>query len=199
LKYFITLGIPDKLLLFLQMVSDGFDDLGKVWDEPMIIVSQSEKTADLMHSHWRLPIQHIPYLARIHGYSLWRYHVTQEWHFAQPELTLAVLDIELIIAQSLKHNAEVPLMLFLALRENQDVINEDRDKLVQLCHEYGVHQVHEVSGGVGQPEWHHKILIKTVLSGESSLRNVFLMDPELMITWSKINLWEHLCSNQLIE
>jgi hypothetical protein len=70
LKYFITLGIPDKLLLFLQKVGDGFDDLGKVWDEPMIIVSQSEKTADLMHSPWRLPIQHIPYLARIHGYSL---------------------------------------------------------------------------------------------------------------------------------
>jgi hypothetical protein len=57
-----------------------------------------------------------------------------------------------MITQSLKHNAEMPLMLFLALRENQDVINEDHDKHVQLRHEYGVHQVHELSWGVGQSE-----------------------------------------------
>jgi hypothetical protein len=62
--------------------------------------------------------------------------VTQEWNFTQPELTLAVLGIELMITQSLKHNAEMPFMLFLALREDQDVVNEDHDKLVQLCHEY---------------------------------------------------------------
>jgi hypothetical protein len=57
-----------------------------------------------------------------------------------------------MITQSLKHNAEMPLMLFLALRENQDVINEGHDKHVQLRHEYGVHQVHELSWGVGQSE-----------------------------------------------
>jgi hypothetical protein len=78
--------------------------------------------------------------------------VTQEWNFVELELTLVVLRIELVITQSMKHNAEMPFMLFLALREDQDVINENHDKLVQLCHEYRVHQVHEVSGGVGQPK-----------------------------------------------
>jgi hypothetical protein len=43
-------------------------------------------------------------------------------------------------------------MLFLALRIDQDVINEDHDEIVQLCHKCRVHQVQEVSGGVGQPE-----------------------------------------------
>jgi hypothetical protein len=47
---------------------------------------------------------------------------------------------------------EMPFMLFLALKENQEVINEDHNKLVQPCHEYRVHQVHEVGGGIGQPE-----------------------------------------------
>jgi hypothetical protein len=42
--------------------------------------------------------------------------------------------------------------LFLVLRIDQYVINEDDDELVQLFHEYRVHQVHEVSGGVGQTE-----------------------------------------------
>jgi hypothetical protein len=74
--------------------------------------------------------------------------VTQEQNFTQSELTLAVLQVELMITRSLKHNAEMPFMLFLVLRKDQDVINEDHNKLVQLCHEYRVHQVHEVSGGV---------------------------------------------------
>jgi hypothetical protein len=43
--------------------------------------------------------------------------VTQEWNFAQPKLTLAVLGMELMITQSLKHNAVMPFMLFLVLFE----------------------------------------------------------------------------------
>jgi hypothetical protein len=57
-----------------------------------------------------------------------------------------------MITQSLKHNVEMFFMLFLALRKDQDVVNEDHNKLVKLSHEYRVHQVHEVSGDIGQPE-----------------------------------------------
>jgi hypothetical protein len=46
-------------------------------------------------------------------------------------------------------------MLFLVLRKDQDVINEDHNKVVKLCHQYKVRQVQEMSRGVGQPEWHH--------------------------------------------
>jgi hypothetical protein len=46
------------------------------------------------------------------------------------------------------YNAKMPFILFLVLRKDQDIINEDHDKLVQLFHEYGVHQVHEVSGAL---------------------------------------------------
>jgi hypothetical protein len=44
--------------------------------------------------------------------------------------------MELMTPQSLKHTAKMPFMLFLALRIDQDVVNEDHYKLVQLCHEY---------------------------------------------------------------
>jgi hypothetical protein len=81
--------------------------------------------------------------------------VTQEWNFAQLGLTLAKLRIELMITQSLKNNAEMLFMLFLALVVDQDVVNEDHDKLVQLFHENRVHQVHEVSGGIGQTKGRH--------------------------------------------
>jgi hypothetical protein len=79
-------------------------------------------------------------------------------------------------------------MLFLTLRKDQDVINEDHDKLVQLFHKNRVHQVHEVSGGVGQSKRHHQILVKTVLGGESSLWDIFFTDLDLMIARMKVNL-----------
>jgi hypothetical protein len=81
--------------------------------------------------------------------------MTQELNFGQPKLTLAKLCIQLMITQSLKHSAEMLFMLFLTLRKHQDVVNEDHNKLVQLFHENRVHQVHEVSRGIGQTKRHH--------------------------------------------
>jgi hypothetical protein len=196
---FITLCIPDKFLLFLQKISDGFGNLGEVWNKSTIIVSQAEKVAVLMHSPWWLPIQHLSNLARIHGYPLWKYHVTQELNFSQPELALTELHIQLMITQSLKHNAEMLFMLFLTLRKDQDVINENHDKLIQLFHENWVHQVHEVSERVGQTKRHYQILIKTVSGGENNLWDIFFMYLDLVIARIKVNLQEDLCSNQLIE
>jgi hypothetical protein len=125
--------------------------------------------------------------------------VTQELNFDQPELALTELRMQLMITQSLKHNAEMLLMLFLTFRKDQDVIYEDHNKLVELFHENRVHQVHEVSGGVGQTKRHHQILIKTISGGESSLWDIFFMDLDLMIARMKVNLQKGLCSNQLIE
>jgi hypothetical protein len=88
--------------------------------------------------------------------------MTQELNFAQPKLALAELRIELMITQSLKHNEEMFFMIFLTFRKDQDIINEYHDKLVQFFHKNRIHQVHEVSGAVGQSKGHHQILIETV-------------------------------------
>jgi hypothetical protein len=83
------LSIPDKFLLFLQKIHNGFGNLEEVQNKSAIVASQAKKALDLMHSPWQLPIQHLSNLTRIHGYSLKRYHVSQEQNFGQPELTLA--------------------------------------------------------------------------------------------------------------
>jgi hypothetical protein len=75
-------------------------------------------------------LHHALHSRQISPLSLRRYHVTQELNFGQPELTLAELRIQLMITQSLKCNAEMLFMLFLTLRKDQDVINEDHGKLV---------------------------------------------------------------------
>jgi hypothetical protein len=125
--------------------------------------------------------------------------VTQELNFAQPELALAELCIKLMITQSLKHNVKMLFMFFLTFRKDQYVVNEDHDKLVQFFHENHVHQVPEVSGGIGQPKGHHQILIETISGGESGLCYIFITDLNLMIAKMKVNLRENLCSNQLIK
>jgi hypothetical protein len=60
-------------------------------------------------------------------------------NFLQPESTLTELGIELMVSKSLQNNSEMMCMLFFTLAIDQDVINEDHDKLVQLWHKHGVH------------------------------------------------------------
>jgi hypothetical protein len=79
------------------------------------------------------------------------------------------------------------------------VINEDDKKLVQLRHEYRVHEVHEVRRCIGQPKRHDKILIKPISRRESRLGDIFDTDFNLMITRAVINIGEHLGSRRLIK
>jgi hypothetical protein len=76
--------------------------------------------------------------------------VAKKRHFLQSECTLAELGIEWMVVKSLQDNTKMLLMLFLILGVDQDVINEDHDKLVHLRHEYGVHQVHEKCRSFGE-------------------------------------------------
>jgi hypothetical protein len=76
--------------------------------------------------------------------------MSKKGNFLQSESTLAEFDIELMVPKSLQNNAEMPHMLFFTLGIDQDVINEDHDKLVQLRHEYRVHQVHEICRSIGE-------------------------------------------------
>jgi hypothetical protein len=93
--------------------------------------------------------------------------MNHELNFAQPDVTLAKLRIRLMIMQLRKHTAEMLFMLFLTLRKDQDVVNEDHDKLVHLFHENRVHQVHEVSGGIGQAKRHNHILVRDLGVGRN--------------------------------
>jgi hypothetical protein len=72
--------------------------------------------------------------------------------FLQPESTLAEFGIELMVPKPLQNNVKMSRILFFTLGIDQDVINEDHDKLVQLWHEYGVHQVHEMCRSIGEPK-----------------------------------------------
>jgi hypothetical protein len=106
----------------------------------------------------------------------------------QSEFTLSELGIELMVVKSLQDNMKMLLMLFFILGVDQDVINKDHDKLVQLQHEYRVHQVHEICRSIGEFQRHNQILIQPIPGGEGSLRDVFQTDLDLMVTLMEIDL-----------
>jgi hypothetical protein len=56
----------------------------------------------------------------------------KKWNFLQPENPLAELSIELMVLKSLQNNLKMLRMLFFTLRIDQNAINEDHEKLVQL-------------------------------------------------------------------
>jgi hypothetical protein len=58
--------------------------------------------------------------------------MSKKRNFLQPESTLTELGMELMVSKSLQNNSEMLCMLFFTLRIDQDDINEDHDKLVQL-------------------------------------------------------------------
>jgi hypothetical protein len=119
-------------------------------------------------------------------------------NFLQPESTIAEFGIELMVSKSLQNNLEMPRMLFFTLGIDQDAINKDHEKLIQLQHEYAVHQVHEMSKSIGESKRYNQILIHHVPGRESGLRNVFLADLDLMITRTKIDLRKDFCTGKLI-
>jgi hypothetical protein len=125
--------------------------------------------------------------------------MSKKRNFLQPESTLAEFGIELMVPKSLQNNAEMAHMLFFTLGIDQDVVNEDNDKLVQLRHEYRAHQEHEMCRSTGEPKRHNQILIQLIPGGESGLRNVFWADLNLMITRMKIDLGKDFCTGKLFK
>jgi hypothetical protein len=104
-----------------------------------------------------------------------------------------------MISQTLKDNSEVFGVFFLALGIDENIIDKDHDEFIELRHEDGVHEVHEVGWGIRETKRHYQELVKTITSGESSFRNVKRSNFDLMITRTKVNLREDLGSSQLIE
>ena len=74
--------------------------------------------------------------------------MTEEWNLVNPELALAELGMQLMLSQSLQYESQMLLMLFSCLGEDQNIINEDHHKDVQIIHEDHVHQMHEESRGM---------------------------------------------------
>jgi hypothetical protein len=87
----------------------------------------------------------------------------------------------------------------LVFRMDEDIIDKDHDKLIELHHEYGVHEVHEVGRCVSESEGHDQELVKTITSGKSGLRNIAWSNLNLVVARTKVNFREDFGTSQLIK
>ena len=73
-------------------------------------------------------------------------------------------------------------MLFHRLRVDQNIIDENNDKLIYVGYEYPIHQVHEHLWGIGQTEWHNQKLIMVIIRTKRCLWYIFRANKQLMIS-----------------
>jgi hypothetical protein len=90
-------------------------------------------------------------------------------------------------------------VLFFTLGIDEDIIDKDHDKFIELRHEYGVHEVHEVGRFISESEGHDQELVKTIMSGESGFRIVAWSNLDLVVARTKIDLRENFGTSQLIK
>ena len=102
-------------------------------------------------------------------------------------------------SKRIHHLHEMPCVLFLILREDQNIIYEDHDKLVQELPEHPTHPVHEICGCISQAERHDKPFEESIWSSERSLVYTIFSYPELMKSSSKIKLRENKSTDKLVK
>jgi hypothetical protein len=151
----------------------------------------------LCYRFGRLLIKYFLNLAWVDCNTLIGDDLSKKRNFLQPESTIVELGIELMVSKSLQDNSEMMHMLLFTLGIDQDVINEDHDKLVQLRLEYRVHQVYEMCRSIGESKRHNQILVQPVPGGEGSLRDIFQTDLDLMITRTEIDLGKDFSTGKL--
>ena len=91
------------------------------------------------------------------------------------------------------------LLLPLLLGIDQDVIHEDHDKLIQIGLEYPMHEIHECRWRIRQSKGHHCKLKVLITRPERCLRDIYLSNPQLMVTSAKVYLRVDSRSSQLIK
>src|SRR3954466_13979118 len=108
--------------------------------------------------------------------------MSKKSNFIQPKFTLAEFGIQLMLSKLLKYQTQMSFMLFFALGVDQNVIDENDNKLVKELRENLVHHIHEISWCIGQTKWHYGVLIQSIPCGESCLRYVLFSYLELEIS-----------------
>ena len=90
-------------------------------------------------------------------------------------------------------------MLPLLLGVDQNVIPEDYVKLIQIGLEHPMHEVYECRWRIRQSKGHHRKLKVPITRPERYLRDIYLTNPQLMVTSAKIYLGVESRSPQLIK
>nr|GEV02386.1 ubiquitin hydrolase [Tanacetum cinerariifolium] len=113
--------------------------------------------------------------------------MTEELYPGDPKFILGELGVQFFIPEQIQDLPKVSFMFLLAFGVDQNVIDEDNYKLVQIRFTHLVHKVNEHSWCISQTKRHDLEFIVTISSPKCSLRNVLfsnsqLKDPSFFLT-----------------
>ena len=123
------------------------------------IVLMSSSATELLHVLRWFPIHNCRHLLRIHGNALGRDDMTKIKNLIEPKFTLGELGVELMFPELIKNQTQVLGMIFLVLRENQNVIEIDQNEFIGVGVEDEVHHARERRRSVGEAKRHDGVFI----------------------------------------
>jgi hypothetical protein len=98
--------------------------------------------------------------------------MAQELHFREQKLTLAEFSKRLLLSQNLQNDSQMFCMFMVIFGIDQNVVNEDYDKLVQVRLKDSVHIVHKHSWSITQTKRHDKEFKVPITGSESILGHI---------------------------
>ena len=125
--------------------------------------------------------------------------MSQEFHLSNLKFKFSKLGIQLMVSKNLQNDTQMILMLLLKRGVDQNVVNEDYSKLIQIRLEYPMHEIHECCWHIRQFERHHCELEMPVPHPEHCLKDISFPNSQLMITGTEIYLGVDLCPSQSIK
>ncbi|KAJ0734712.1 hypothetical protein HanPI659440_Chr11g0423371 [Helianthus annuus] len=174
-------------------------NLREILDKPLVVTRQTQELTDFSWSLRCRPILDRVNLGWIDVNSILIDYVAKEMDFTKPKVTFRKLSIKLFCSKEFQNESQMTLVFLLTLGIDQDVVDENNNKLIQVWFTHSVHEIHENRRCVCQPERHNQKLVVSVMSPECCLRDVLISDSQLMIARSQINLRVEARSLQRVE
>src|SRR3954464_7551703 len=89
----------------------------------------------------------------VDGNAILGNHMTKVGYFRKPELTLIILSVEFVF-KPCQYKTKMFSVFFFVLGVYKDIIQINHDKLVEVFHEYIIHQTGEGGWSIGQAKGH---------------------------------------------
>ena len=155
----VTLRRPNVLDVLLEKILERLRDLRKVFNESSTIACETEEATELLHVLRRFPIHNCRHLLRIHSNTLGRDDMTKIKNLIEPKFALGELGVELMFPELVKNQTQVLGMIFLVLRENQNVVEIDQNEVIGVGVEDEVHHAREHRRSVDEAKRHDSVFI----------------------------------------
>ena len=185
--------------VFLEKRGERRTRARELGNETAVEVGKAEESLKLLDRRRLRPVKDGLDLAVVHLHAVGRDDEAEEFAMVAIKLALFSLDEELVLPKSLENLLDLGRVLVRVVREDEDVVEVDDQKVVEQVAEDIVHERLEGCRGVGKAEGHDECLEVTVTCAEGRLPFVALFDADKVVSAPKVELGEDFGAAKSIE